>query len=208
MATGSTTSSSSISDIDGYCAFAEVLYGSNGAAQGEPEVNVGAINQAPSAGRKTWDANTSDGIDSSTVSVQLVAEAGGGTNALKMSVAGASPSPLQYSGATYGAIQRVRIRAAVQTTAKVQWGSVVVAFYRMGRTAETYTHSGGGPGVDTRNATLPVTAEQILEVVPAFSNNTKVVVIANVQFVANQGVVPGAEDLFGQIFVDTVTCST
>lgn len=208
MATGSTTSSSTISDISIYCGFAEARFGSNGATDGDAEVELGAVNQSPASGRRTWDSNLSDGLAVGPLIVQFTAEAGGGSNGLKWSVAGANPSPLQYSGVTYGNITKVRIRAAVQTTAMVQWTQVQVRFYKNGRLNESYVASSAGPAVNTSNSTAPVTAEQILDVVPDLSGNTKVIVSAYIEFASPQGVYPGVNDLFAQVFIETQSCSS
>jgi hypothetical protein len=210
MATGTTSSSSQISDVSGYCVFGELRFGSNGNVNGDPEVEAGAVNQTPSSARRQWDNNMNDGLSAGPFSVVFTAEAGGGANAVKWSVQDANPSPLTYSGATYGAITRVRLRAAVQTTALVDWTSVLVRFYKNGRLSDSYPTNGAptaGPLVDTRGGSLPVTAEQILEITPVAGTNTKVIITGTVTLAAPQGVTPDVNDLFAQVFVDTATCT-
>jgi hypothetical protein len=205
MATGSTTSASSVSAITGFCAFAEAKYGDNGVAGGTPEVAVGNSSADAETTGRNWDADPSDGVDSGPVTVLFSAEAGGGTAGISWAVSGADAVPITYVGRTYGAVGVVKVRAAVQVGAKVTWGSVQVKFYRNGRVTESHSPA-GGPAVDTTAGPSGV-AEQVLTVTPGFANNTKVTVSGSVTFECPQGTVPGATDLFAQVFLFASGCA-
>jgi hypothetical protein len=197
---------SSISNIIGYCAYAEVKYGSNGAAGGVPEYGVGHDPSDTVTGRRVWDGNLADGLESGWINVELALEPGGGANDVKWTVFGGTPNPVFYSGVTYGTIVQVRVRAAVQAPVQMQWRSVTVKFYKNGTMVDSFTRR-AGPEVDRRSYPTPVAAEQVLTVVPAAADNDKVVVTGQVRLHAPAGISLQATDLFGQVFVDTNACT-
>lgn len=204
MATGTTTSNSSISDLTGYCTLAVARPGSNGLTTGDYECSVGGDSGSPATGRVIWDNDLTDGFSSGELEVMFTAEAGGGSSGVNWQVPGASPCPVIYTGRTYGAIQKVQIRAAVQTTAQMQWSNVLVKFLRLGRLMDQYSAT-TGPAVDTSLGGL--SAEQILEVVPDFETNTKVIVTASMLLASPVGVALDIEDILAQIFVYSSSCS-
>jgi hypothetical protein len=207
VATGSTVSNSSISTITGYCVYAEAQYGSNGDPSGAPEFDEGGVGGGDISGRIVWDTDTSDGLDSGWVAVVMTAPPGGGSSHPAVwAVGGGTPSSLNFAGQTYGTIVSVEIRAGVQIPAEFYWQNILVSFYRNGRMTEQYIQD-TGPQVITTGDTPPVAAEQILTVTPQFNNNTQVVISGQIRLVCAEGIIPGADDIFGQIFVFTNSCA-
>lgn len=197
---------SQISIITGYCITSEVKYGSNGSSGGIPEYGVGHDSADMVTGRRTWDSDLSNGVDSSWVVVELVAEAGGGNSGINWTVTGGTVSPVTYAGTSYGAIGRVRVRAAVQAPVQFQWRSLAMRFYKNGSQVDSFSRR-AGPEVDRRGYPTPVQAEQVLEVVPAVQDADRLVVTGQVRLAAPVGLYPGPVDLFGQIFVDAANCT-
>ena len=162
-----TSTSSSISDITDECFFAEVKVGDNGDTSGVPGYDVGTeADQA--VGFVTWDADLSDGFDTQQVNVELDVTAGGGTDGVAWSVTGGSADPLNFSGVTYGSIQSVKIRAAVQAPdMQMTWSQVVLTFIKGTTTEETITLTSAQlPQVSTIGESGPIAAEFIATITP------------------------------------------
>ena len=205
MATGTTTTSSSVSTITGYCVVAEARFGSNGAAPGTPEVSVGSGGTDVLQTSRVWDSVPADGIDSGPVAVLASAEKDGGANGVSWYVAGAAVAPLVYVGRTYGAISKVVVRAAVRVNGQAEWSELQVRFFRLGRQTDSYVLA-SGPAVDT-TAGPGATAESVLTVTPGLGTNTKVTVSGYVRLACGEEVVPGPGDLFAQVYVYADSCA-
>lgn len=206
MATSSLATSSSISDITGYCVSAEARAGSNGQSGDTPELIVENSIGTSVNGSRVWDTDLSNGFDSMWVGVLFSAAAGGGDGAEQWSVAQGNPSPLIFSSVTYGSIQQVRIRAAVQAPAKALWQFITVAFYKNGVQTEALTprHS---PQVDATSMSPPVAAEQILTVRPSKTDNDSVTIAGQISLVNPATTPPNADDMFCDVFVDAANCA-
>lgn len=203
MASGSLSTYTSIQTFFG-CFFAEARFGSNGGT-GTPEYDVGSTTSNAVSGRTVWDSDLSNGLNSGWINVSLDAEAGGGSNAVSWTVTGGTVVPLLFSGVTYGIIDNVQIVAAVQFPAQMLWRSVLVKFYKAGVLIESFSER-VGPQVDTTGATPPVAKEQVLTVVPAQTDNDKVVITGQIELVCAAGIYPGPNDIFAQIYVVTGSC--
>ena len=94
----------SFTDIIGFCILAELQYGSNGEASGASECDAGKSLESESTGRRKWAVDTSDGVDSGWVPVQLVVNADSSNSPVAWLVNGADPDPIAYTGATFGEI--------------------------------------------------------------------------------------------------------
>jgi len=89
MGSAVVTSSNSITSISGYKFYAGLRLGSNGADGGDYEIMVGDPSNVTATARKTWDVDPNDDkIISDNVGIDLVANAGGGTNAVSWTVQG------------------------------------------------------------------------------------------------------------------------
>ena len=141
MASGSVSNSSQVSTITGSCVVAQAKFGSNYDSSGTPEVYVGS-GAGDDTTRREWDSNPSNGIDSGQVSVFFSAEVGGGSNGIAWSVSSSDAVPIIYTGRTYGAIQSVKIRAAVGLNGSSEWTELQVKFFRSGRLLESFPASG------------------------------------------------------------------
>ncbi len=97
----------SITPITGFCILAKARVGSNGNVSGVAECLTGKATDF-ATGRKTWDANLTDGLDSGWVPVTLTLDASGS----RWEVSGASPATISYA-ASWGEIFRVTLQAAV-----------------------------------------------------------------------------------------------
>jgi hypothetical protein len=199
MATGTIASYTYITTITGYAAVGEARYGSNGAIPGTPEYDVSDSNGNSVDGRLTWYSGTG-AFDSGKVQTTFDAEPGGGSNGVNWTVQGGSVSPVTLTSATYGSIQKVEIVAAVQMPASMTWSSVQVSFYKAGSLIEQYTRR-TGPSVNLIGNSPPVAAEQILTVTPSQNDNDKVVVTGYIELACAAGSTPGANDIFGQVFL-------
>jgi len=206
MATSSLNSSSSISDITGYCVCAEAWAGSNGQSGDTPELIVENSIGTSVNGSRVWDTDLSNGLDSAWVGVIFSAAAGGGDSADQWSVAQGTPSPLVFSKVTYGSIQQVRIRAAVQAPAKAMWQFITVAFYKGGVQTESLTPR-RCPQVDTTLVSPPIAAEQILTVTPSNNDNDSVTIAGQVRLVNLATTPPNSDDMFCDVFVDAANCA-
>jgi hypothetical protein len=194
----SVTNNSTISVITGYAAVAGAETGSDGALNGAAEYLVGTASGHASA-RKIWDGDLSDGLDSGLVAVSLNALPGGGTNGLAWTVSGGGTVPLYYSAASYGAISSVKVvAAATRAGAVVTLSQLVVKFYKNG--VQTELIECGSVGVDLSDWSQDC-AEQIMTITPTASDNTQVVVDANLQFTLQADQLNNPDDLFARIYV-------
>jgi hypothetical protein len=196
----------SITPITGFCVLAKVKVGSNGNVLGAPECVTG-ISTEVSNGRKTWDSNLADGLDSGWVPIALTLDAGGA----KWDVSGASPARIDYA-ASWGEIFRVTLQAAVDGAGrKFSFRNVVIGFFT--HSSDTVPDETIGlvspdvPVADTMGLNNPIDAEQITEVSPDGSGYKKVQVTADVRLQSTGTSLPGSEAVFGGIFVYTDTCS-
>jgi hypothetical protein len=203
MATGTFTTSTTISDITGYCCIAETRYGSNGGNEGTPEWDVGsASNQT--TGRTKWADDPDDGFDTGLLNTEL-GTSQGGAEGIGFALQDSPDSPLIYVGVTYGSIGNVLVRAGAQITSTVSWTGVNVTYYKNGNQTETYEYNGTFQ-VSTTDGSP--TAEVILTVVPQFDDNDQVTVQGSIEMVLPAGYYPGPDDMFNQVFVYTASCSS
>jgi hypothetical protein len=195
-----------LSDIGGYFSFCTVRVGSNGNASGGAECFVGRSSTDRTSGRKGWDADPSDGIDSGWVGMTATVSAAGGTNALQLEVQGASPSTMTRSADATDPVQSVKLRAAVDGAGKrVSFRSLVVKFFANATDttpAETQTiDPGSTPVASTWGQTDPVDAESITDVAPDGDGPfRKVIVGAEVRFETETADVPSADSMFADVF--------
>jgi hypothetical protein len=148
----------------------------------------------------------SDGLDSGWVAVSFTALAAGGTNALAWNVAGASPAPITFSGASAMVLRSLKMRAAVDGAGrKMSFRNIVVKFFHNANDASpTQTvrvSSSSAPVADTTGLSDPIDAENILTVSAFRTDNQKVVVTAEIQLVTSDTVLPSQDGIFGDIYV-------
>jgi hypothetical protein len=228
MATGNLVMYTSIQSPPVSCVYGEARIGSNGNSGGDSELFIGHSGSDGNSGRVVWESGTAGegNFDSGVRAVSLSIPAGGGTAAPALwSVNGASSNPISYSGKTYGSISQVTITAGVQINAAVLWTNVLVEFYRAGNVVDSYSLS-GGPCADTRSEPNAV-SEAILTVTPGGPADQdakrppgakpatspvqalfdSVVVTGSIELLFDNGVFPGTDDLFTQIFVATSSCT-
>jgi hypothetical protein len=202
---GSTVSS----DISGYFSFCTARVGSNGSAGGGPECFVGRSSTDRTSGRKVWDADPSDGIDSGWVGLIATVSVAGGTNALQLQVQGASPSPMTCAADAADPLQSVKLRAGVDGAGKrVSYRSIVVKFY----TNTTDTSPAETQSIDPSSAPIastwgeidPIDAEMMIDVVPDGNGPfRKIVVSSEVRFETETNDVPSPDSMFADMFTFT-----
>jgi hypothetical protein len=193
-----------ISTITGHRALAEVRFGSNGDLNAfDAEYRVGEGNGTWQEGRRTWDADLSDGLWSDSVDTTFIANPGGGTSGIAWSVIGGVTDPLSLTGVTYGAITSVKLRAAVTGAGmRMRWSSVLVNFYKNGTLQQRRNMPPSQwPDANTLSLSVSDPVERILTVTPSASDNDMVVITASVALTANTGIALGAGHIFGQIFL-------
>jgi len=203
MATVTTSTSSSISDIEGYSFFGSIMYGDNGDPEGMPEYVVGNSDTNNIDGFITWTDDPDNGVDTNDIPFSLTGNPGGGSNGVVLDLNGGVSGPLTFTGASYGAIQNVKIQAGVTLAGcKMSFNSLIVEFYKSGTQTESVTlQVADNPVADATNATDPVAVQQLTIVTPASQTNDKVVITGSVQLYAKAGVYPGETDIFGDIYV-------
>jgi hypothetical protein len=198
----------SFTDITGFCVLAELQYGSNGAVPGTPECDAGKSSTSESTGRRQWAANTSSGVDSGWVPIQLVVNADSSSSPVAWTINGANPSPIAYTGASFGEIVYFKLRAGVRNAGRrMSFRNVSVSFYVHGSdsTAAESGQVSSPPVASTLGETDPVDAESILDVGPENSGYRKASLSAEVRLESAD--VPDATDIFGQLFVFTSSCA-
>jgi len=205
--TVTTETNDGISTISDYCVYADAEFGGNGDESGEPSYDCGSSDSDNVYGYITWDSDLSDGLDSGTRTLSFQALEGG-SNGVEWNVQGGSAGTLQFTDQTYGAIQSVKIRAAVILQGcKCTLSGIVLKFYKNGSLVETITlTSATNPVADTRADDAPDEREQITTITPTNSDNTKLVVTGNLRLEAVEGDLPGPSDLQAQIFVFANDC--
>jgi hypothetical protein len=203
-----------LSDVTGYCIFGLVRVGSNGAVPGTPECATGKSASSQSTGRRAWDSNLLDGLDSGWLPVTLTLNASGNATGGVEWVVGASGSltTTNYSGAKYGEILSVTLRAAVDGAGRrMSFRNTVVGFFTNQTDAspdEAITLStGSNPVASTVGQSDPIDAEQIVEISPDGSGYVKIVVAAEVRLECVDHNLPGSQGIVGQVFVFTSSCS-
>ena len=197
----------SFTDITGFCVLAELQYGSNGAVPGTPECDTGKSADSESTGRRQWAANTSGGVDSGWVPIQLVVNADSTNSPVAWAINGASPDPIAYSGASLGEILYFKLRAGMRNAGRrMSFRNVAVSFYSHGSdpTAAESGQISNPPVASTVGEADPVDAESIVDVAPENSGYRKASLTAEVRLQSAD--VPDATDIFGQLFVFTSSC--
>ena len=193
---------SSSSSGSGGCAFVgKVTLGSNSSDGGDGAFSVGQDATGDMiTGQRVWDADLSDALDSNWVPVELTGSPGGGQDGVTWDVEGGTPEPLSYSGAKYGAIQKVQITAQVNTAnCRMSWRSVAVMFYRNGELRET-VDVGDQPIADTIS-NGDSQASQTVPVVPNGSDNDQVVIAARVRLESTATALPAPDAITGEVRV-------
>jgi hypothetical protein len=177
--------------------YATLEYGSNGDTSGDPTYSIGDDQGEENWGFNVWDANTSNGFDTGNVTV-VFAGSSDGTESLIVG----SASSTSYVGDSFSSISTVQIQVGVQIPAEVDVTSLSAAFYRGGQLIENLSLA-QGPMVNTINTPSSPQAEQVLTIIPANQNYTKVVITENVRMVAPAGSSPGPTDLFSNVFINS-----
>jgi hypothetical protein len=195
----------SLTTVTGYEVAATLRVGSDGDAQGDAELTVGTGADGAS-GRKTWDANLDDGLDSGWVAVTFTVLAAGGTNAAALVVAGGSPSPVAYSGLSAIALARLELWTGVDGAGRrASFRSIVAKFFLQANATnftEKYTIAAAqAPVADTTGQSDPADAEDSVAVVPSRSDFQKLVVTAEVRLQDAAAGLPSQDAMYGKIFV-------
>jgi len=194
--------------ITGFCFSGVIRVGSNGATPGNPELKVGKATGTPATGRKTWDSNLQNGLDSTWVAVSFTAKSGGGINGVNLTVGG---STVVFSGASYGAITQLTFVANVDGAGKrFSFRNVVVDFYENDTDvdpAETVEVSdASAPIASTMGASEPAADSASLDVKPS-DTYSKMVVSAEVRLESTDTGLPSSDSIAGTIYVFTASCS-
>lgn len=195
----SATSGTSATSISGYKVAAGARVGSNGQEDGDWEYFVrGTSGSSIMTGRRVWDQDPGDEINSSTVVTQLAAQPGGGSGGVAWTVTGGETVPLSYSSASYGAISSVKIRALASFPGCLfEWTSVSVKFYKNGALVETIPYE--SIIADTREQSNP--REEIVTFTPTNADNTKVVVEATMQLIYGGADIESPDAVSGQVYI-------
>jgi hypothetical protein len=193
------------SEITGYASRAKLWVGSNGDEFGAPECFVGTSSSA-ATGRRQWDANLADGLDSEFVVFSFTAQAAGGSGGLALAVNGASPSSISFSSAPQTTIGSIKIRVAVEAAdRKASLRNVVVKFF-LGASDTTAFEtkrigSASAPVANTMGEDDPVSVETAINVFPARTDYQKVVVTAEVRFECLDTLIPSEDGLLADVFL-------
>jgi hypothetical protein len=193
-----------ISEVSGYAVYAEARLGGNGDPNGVPELVTGGNGEDASYDRITWDADLTDGFDTGNVADALAAAFDAGTNTATADRE-TGGTPISFSQASAGPIERVELRALTQAAATARWSNVCIEFYRGGVLMDSYSAE-YGPSVDTVGETSNATAESVLVVTPDGTDYDQVVISGMVRMTFDSPtVLPGATDVALQAFVYTST---
>jgi hypothetical protein len=206
MATITTSSSNSISNITGYKFEAECVYGDNGDGSGQGGYDIGTSPSNNNSGEIVWQPTEGQAFNTGNIAVTLDAPKGGGSgNPPTWTVSGSEDGPVNYS-VSYGAIQSAEIRAGVTLAGTaISFNDLVLKFYKNGSLIETVNlSSADNPSVNALSSSGTVAMQQLTTVTPANNNNDSVVITGNMVLQANNGVYPGATNMFDQIFVFTL----
>jgi hypothetical protein len=193
-------SSTTISDLTDYDIFAEARFGDNGYYWGTGENGLGTPSGENDVSMVQWDADESDGVDSSTVSVRLTVTTGSTGTADwivgQSETTEATPSDMGY-------IRRVTIRADVASGQMAcTWGNLVVYFYHGTSVIDA---AAGTVIANTLSSNTTDAKEAGVVLTTSKLNCDKVVITGNVRLQANQGTYPGANDIFGDILISDHT---
>jgi hypothetical protein len=171
--------------------------GADGTTSGDPNYELGDGSGTGGSAFYNWDNNLTDGFDSGSMSVNFRAASSG---AESLSV-GSGPL-ITYSGSSFSSIGGVIIDAGVEIPAEVRWSSISVKFYRSGVLQETDL-IGVGPDANTVSTPATPAAQQTLTVTSTHSGINKVIVSGTVQMTAPAGTIPGQNDMFANVYVQT-----
>ena len=193
-----TACQSFISDIGDYAIYADARFGDNGDYWGVPTYEVGSPS-ASTPGYCRWDSDPSNGIETGWLDVELHV---GANHVVTWEVQGGGDGILQFSNVQYGDISKVRVRAAVQQSGLLfEWRSLVLQFYDNGVLKESSSMtSAQQPKADTTQSGS--VKEMITTITPAWAHNDELILTGQIHLHANQGVYPGANDLFGQVLIN------
>ena len=201
-------------DITGFCFFAEAKFGSNGSPGGVPEYVVGRSGQDNAWGRKTWDGNVSNGVDSDWVNVNLVASAGGSGGVSWQVQGGTGPGggsgPLTYSRVRYGYFSEFRFRAGVRGGGvQAGWKNVMISCYSEGDEPDRPSFETGVDELiaDRWHETQPDETEQVYSVPLIGMNSVVKVELTGQVKVAAKASFPEADAMFAQVFFFAQECS-
>jgi hypothetical protein len=203
MATGTITTSTTISDVTGYCCIGETRYGSNGGNDGTPEWDTGSVSDQ-TTGRMKWADDPDDGFDTGLLNTEL-ATSPNGAEGIVFALQASPDSPLLYAPLTFGSIGNVLVRAGAQITSTVRWGNVLVTFYKAGTETESYEY---GTTFEVSTTDDSPTGEAMLTVVPEFEDNDQVTIQGSIEMILPAGYYPGPDDMFNQIYVFATSCSS
>ncbi len=193
------------------CFVGEVRVGNNSLNTTQFEYDAGHNTSGDFVtGQRVWDANLADGFDSGQVAIQLVGNPGGGANGVSFSVQGGSVDPLNYSGVTYGTIQKVEVRAKVAAGGlRLTFSDLIVRFYKAGVLVETINvPAQDTPVASTWDTSSPASALFVVRITPENADPDKVVVDANVRLESQSTTLPHASWINGQILVAAASCAT
>jgi hypothetical protein len=194
----STSTSSTIVSITGYSAFGQARLGSNGENGGAAELGVGASGGSLATGRYTWSSDISQGVNTGSIPVSFTGNPGGSSNGVAWSVSGGDTDPLLCS-ASYGAISQVKLAVWVQSAGALSGlNTIVVRFYKNGTLMETINC--GDIAADTLDYETDI-QEVVMTVTPSASDNTKVVVEANLQFTLEAAEITSPDELFAGVYL-------
>ncbi|HEY8665272.1 MAG TPA: hypothetical protein VIL86_01345 [Tepidisphaeraceae bacterium] len=185
-----------ITDTSDATVYGETRIGDNGDLWGAPEYDIGTSSTSQ-VGYTTWDSAPYDGIDSGWVNVTLHLTSSGAS----LYVENGGDGTLSLTNAQFGAISKVEIDAATQTSGvSVAWRALSVEFFKNGSATEGINvPTNKDPVADGTNATGPI--EAITTVTPTAANNDEVIVSGQVYIHADSGNYPSGNDIFSQILV-------
>lgn len=197
----------------GYCFAAGVRVGVNDLDGTDPGAVVGHdLTNDYNGSQMLWDPDLSDGFDTGWVSVQLVGKAGGGNDGVTWTLIqpDQTQTTINYSGVTYGPIQKVQILASVSAqNMKITWSAVAALFYRNGELIDTETLDDPcNPVADTTGPNGPSSASEVAELDPDGANIDTVVVTGLVRMQSPNTTLPAPDAITGTIFVFTSNCQT
>lgn len=196
LASTSTWSSSSISDIFGYVN-GVVLFGDNGDEWGYATGSAGIGINADVVQFNVWDVDPSDGIDSNSRNFSFCVNSSNNGQATLTCDGAQSGS---FSVGSAGSFSSVTIRAAVTGAyMRMAWTNVSVTFFNNGQAAETF--SSYDVIADRLNSSNNSPLESGLTINANGSGYNGVQITAQVRIQAAQGVYPGSNDIFGDIAI-------
>ncbi len=203
MASTSVTTSSSISTLTDFTLVGEAMPGDNGNPWGCPGFDLVDPDDDGPFGFVTWETNFNSGFDTGAVPFAMQANPGGGNNGVTWGILDQyADDPVTNTDVSYGAIQKIMVRAAVSNPARTSITGLVVQFYKGGVVVDSFTAS-GSLVVDQYSATSAVNAEAILTVTPSRTDCDAVVVSGYLRFQSSGTSEPGEMDMLAQVFLVT-----